>query len=83
MILQNPFADYGGIVVNDRFIGRRKEIETIKNRLLGSSFGNISIVGLPRSGKSSLVWNAVFLEKENLIINFYANYLIILKPKLD
>lgn len=67
MILINPFADYGGIVINERFIGRKKEIEGIQNRLLGSSFGNISIVGLPRVGKSSLVWNAVFLQKETLI----------------
>jgi len=67
MILKNPFADYGGIVINDRFIGRKKEIEAIQNRLLGTSFGNISVVGLPRVGKSSLVWNAVFLGKEVLI----------------
>ena len=64
---KNPFADYGGIVINNRFIGRKKEIETIQNRLLGPSFGNISVVGLPRVGKSSLVWNAIFLEKEILI----------------
>ena len=67
MILINPFADYGGIVINERFIGRKKEIESIQNRLLGTSFGNISIVGLPRVGKSSLVWNAVFLQKEILL----------------
>jgi hypothetical protein len=69
MILTNPFADYGGIIINERFIGRKKEIEDIQNRLLGPSFGNISIVGLPRVGKSSLVWNAVFLNKISLIQN--------------
>ena len=67
MILKNPFADYGGIIINDRFIGRKKEIEAIQNRLLGISFGNISVVGLPRVGKSSLVWNAIFLRKDMLI----------------
>lgn len=69
MISKNPFADYGGIVINDRFIGRKKEIEAIQNRILGSTFGNISVVGLPRVGKSSLVWNAIFLEKGILIEN--------------
>ena len=67
MILQNPFADYGGIIIKDRFVGRKKEIETIQNRLLGSSFGNIAVVGLPRVGKSSLVWNSIIIEKEKLL----------------
>jgi hypothetical protein len=67
MILKNPFADYGGIVIDNRFVGRKKEIEAIQNRLLGSSYGNLSVVGLPRVGKSSLVWNAIFLDKEKLI----------------
>ncbi|MFA6647584.1 MAG: ATP-binding protein [Bacteroidia bacterium] len=67
MILQNPFADYGGIVVNDRFVGRKKEIENIQNRLLGSTYGNIAVVGLPRVGKSSLVWNSIIAEKDKLL----------------
>jgi hypothetical protein len=67
MKLINPFSDYGTIVSNDRFIGRIKEIDAIRNRVLGASYGNISIVGLPRIGKSSLVWNAIFLDKEKLL----------------
>ncbi len=72
MHLKNPFADYGGIVIGDRFIGRKTEIEAIQNRLLGTNYGNIAIMGLPRIGKSSLSWNAIMnnrsdLEKQNII----------------
>jgi AAA+ ATPase superfamily predicted ATPase len=69
MILKNPFSDYGGIVTESRFVGRKDEIQAIKNRLLGVSYGNLAIIGLPRIGKSSLAWNAVYKNKENLISN--------------
>lgn len=63
----NPFSDYGAIVTNERFIGRKVEIELIRGRLLGEkSFGNLAIMGLPRIGKSSLGWNSIMTEKENL-----------------
>lgn len=65
-IVNNPFADYGNLVIGDRFIGRETEISQIKNRILGKSSGNISVVGLPRIGKSSLVWNALIADKEDL-----------------
>lgn len=67
MKLNNPFADYGGIVADDRFIGRNLEVEIIKNRLLGAAFGNIAVMGLPRIGKSSLAWNSIFSIKADLI----------------
>jgi hypothetical protein len=51
MILKNPFSDYGGIVTESRFVGRKDEIQAIKNRLLGVSYGNLAIIGLPRIGK--------------------------------
>lgn len=65
-IANNPFADYGNLVIGDRFIGREAEISQIKNRILGKSSGNISVVGLPRIGKSSLVWNTLIADKEEL-----------------
>ncbi|MCC5944338.1 MAG: ATP-binding protein [Bernardetiaceae bacterium] len=61
--MENPFADYGKIVKGKRFVGRKKQIESIRNRVLGSSFGNIAIQGLPRIGKSSLAWNAIMEDK--------------------
>ena len=64
--LNNPFADFGGIVHGDRFIGRKGYIEKIKERVLGSTYGNLAIMGLPRVGKSSLVWHAIMDKKEEL-----------------
>lgn len=64
--IQNPFAGYGSIVTGDRFIGRKYAIEAIHNRVLGESFGNIAIMGLPRIGKTSLAWVALMPLKERL-----------------
>lgn len=68
-IKQNPFAGFGGIVPESKFIGRKKEILKIRSRVLGNenNYGNIAIVGIPRIGKTSLAWNAVISLKENLI----------------
>ena len=63
---QNPFSDFGSIVKGVRFVGRKKEIEAIQNRVLGQNYGNIAIMGLPRIGKTSLVWNALMSIKEEL-----------------
>ena len=64
---QNPFSDYGTIVEGERFIGRKNEIASIHSRVLGNNYGNLSIVGLPRIGKSSLVWNALLIQKSHLL----------------
>jgi hypothetical protein len=64
--LDNPFADYGNIVQGNRFVGRKAEIVAIHNRVLGSNYGNLAIMGLPRIGKSSLAWNALIKEKDEL-----------------
>jgi len=64
--LDNPFADYGNIFEGNRFVGRKSETVTIHNRVLGSNYGNIAIMGLPRIGKSSLAWNALMTEKDEL-----------------
>ena len=53
MLLKNPFADFGGIVIGDRFIGRKAEIEAIQNRLFGINYGNMAIMGLPRIGNQA------------------------------
>ena len=63
---RNPFSDYGSIVKGNRFVGRKKEIEAIHNRILGQNYGNIAVMGLPRIGKTSLVWNAVMTIKDDL-----------------
>lgn len=65
--LNNPFADFGGIVHGDRFVGREDFINKISERVLGPTYGNLAIMGLPRVGKSSLVWHAIMDRKEELI----------------
>jgi hypothetical protein len=65
--IANPFADNAGIVTGDRFVGRQSEINEIHARVLGKLYGNLAIVGLPRIGKSSLVWNALIPLKEKLL----------------
>ena len=64
---ENPFSDYGQIVKGIRFAGRKEEIRKIQNRVLGEAYGNIAIVGMPRIGKSSLVWNALMPLKDSLL----------------
>jgi hypothetical protein len=63
---QNPFAGYGSIVTGSQFIGRKDAINAIHNRVLGESFGNIAIMGLPRIGKTSLAWMALMPMKTRL-----------------
>lgn len=62
---ENPFADFGGIVEGERFVGRSNAINAIHSRVLGTSYGNIAIMGLPRIGKSSLAWNALMVRKKS------------------
>lgn len=61
-----PFSGYGNQVKGESFIGRNTEINKIKQRLLSQEFGNFSIVGLPKIGKSSLMYQAIMLNKESL-----------------
>lgn len=65
--LNNPFADFGGIVHGERFIGRKAAIQKVKERVLGPTYGNLAIMGLPRVGKSSLAWHAIMDRKKELI----------------
>ena len=68
MMHENPFADYGGIVHGDRFIGRKESLSVIESRLIQPKEpANLAIIGQPRSGKSSLVYQALIARKEHLI----------------
>jgi len=73
VVNQNPLSDCGNIIKDQRFIGRYNEIDTIQNRILSKNGGNIAIMGLPRVGKSSLVWNALIenieqAKEDNILI---------------
>ena len=62
----NPFASAGSIVAGDAFVGRKKEIRDIEERLFGKEFGNVAIVGIPKVGKSSLMHQTLMSNKESL-----------------
>lgn len=63
----NPFADYGGIVFGDRFIGRKNDLRVIENRVIRpKEAGNLAIIGEPRIGKSSLVYQGIMQRKDEL-----------------
>lgn len=65
-ITENPFSSAGTIVSGSSFVGREYELETIKGRLFGSNFGNLAIVGIPKIGKSSLMYHALAENTELL-----------------
>lgn len=68
-LLSNPFNDFGSIVYGQRFVGRKKALNMLSQRVLGESYGNLAIMGLPRIGKSSLAWQGIMTKKKELIDN--------------
>lgn len=67
--LNNPFGDFGSIVYGQRFVGRKKALNIISQRVLGENYGNLAIMGLPRIGKSSLAWQGIMTRKDDLMKN--------------
>lgn len=63
--LTNPFVNCRGAVDPEAFIGREKDINNVRN--LAKKGANVSIVGLPRIGKSSLI-NMCFVEGKSKLI---------------
>ena len=57
---QNPFSNFGTTISGERFIGRDEEIRQIHSRMFGEGgYGSLSVLGLPRIGKTSLLAEAV------------------------
>ncbi len=64
----NPFANNGNIVYGNDFVGRKKEIKTIQQRVINSpQAGCLAIVGAPIIGKSSLAYHTLIYPKDLLI----------------
>ena len=63
----NPFSGYGTIVYGQRFVGRQEDVKVIRDRVLGDEYSNIAITGLPKIGKSSLVWQSLVKDRETLV----------------
>lgn len=55
-LYRNPFAFVGSNSLEDNFIGRKEAINVIKDRILTGG-QMTSLVGLPRMGKTSLIWH--------------------------
>lgn len=65
--LDNPFADYGGIVSDERFIGRRESLKVLEQRIIHPREpANEAVISAPRLGKSSLVYNFISNHKYEL-----------------
>ena len=59
-------AGVGTPVYGDRFIGRFNEIKTIEDRIVNNQLDNVSIVGLHKVGKTSLVLHTLISKKQVL-----------------
>jgi hypothetical protein len=71
----NPYSDYGKVALDERFVGREREMRIMHQRLLTRNVGSLSLIGLPRIGKTSLIYqviinNADRLRKEKILIHY-------------
>ena len=65
--LINPFSMRCGTAVPaELYVSRPVEEATITERVLGSYFNNLSIVGLPKTGKSTIVSHCIIEKAEQL-----------------
>ena len=78
--MQNIFAGYGKIVTGELYIHRKALESELCNRTIKyDTYGSVSVVGMQRMGKSSLVYNTIvkkaedYYDKGIVIINFSMN----------
>lgn len=65
--LINPFSTrYGATVPADLYVPRPVEETVISQRVLGSYYSNLSIVGLPKTGKSTIISHCLVEQADNL-----------------
>jgi hypothetical protein len=78
--MQNIFAGYGKIVTGELYIHRESLEKELKNRTLNYDvYGSVSIVGMQRMGKSSLVYNTLISEAEH----YYSKGIIIVSCSMN
>lgn len=61
----NPFANYVGRVDPAHFVGRQEESDIIFNTV--DQGGNVSITGLPRMGKTSILYHSLLDRQKELL----------------
>lgn len=68
MSLNNPYAEYNNFVYGGLFVGRQDAIRVIQQRIINAENpGNLSIVGVPKIGKSSLAYHTLIYPQAELI----------------
>ena len=79
--MKNPFAGYGKIMTGKNYIRRLENEKELINRTLCNedNYGSVSVVGMQRMGKSSLVYNVYYIEKEKL----YQKNIIVIKISMN
>ena len=66
----NPYSNYGSIAFGLRFFGRKNEIKFFRDRIIENPTPqDISIIGAPKIGKSSLVYEALIERKREIHSN--------------
>lgn len=78
--MENIFAGHGKIATGDLYIHRKRlEIELCNRTINYDTYGSVSVVGMQRMGKSSLVYNTIiknaedYYEKGIIIVNCSMN----------
>lgn len=67
-VTHNPFDGYGHIIRGHQFIGRRRALQSITDRIVSASEpGNLAIIGDHRIGKSSLAFIGVMERRDELL----------------
>ena len=65
--MENIYEDFGRVMSdNKRYISRSLEVDII-NRVFGGNFGSYSLVGLPRVGKTSMIYKLFDSASSNSI----------------
>lgn len=64
--MQNIFAGYGKIMTGDLYVHRKNLEDELCNRTVNyETYGSVSIVGMQRMGKSSLVYNTLIAKADD------------------
>lgn len=78
--MQNIFAGYGKIVTGDLYVHRKKLETELCNRTINyDTYGSVSVIGMQRMGKSSLVYNTIVKKAGD----YYKNGIIIINCSMN
>lgn len=76
--LKNPYSNRGEITIIEEFYGRRTEIMKIYSRIGGARPQSVSLIGEPRTGKSSLLHFIIHPANRLQYLNYPDKYIFVL-----